>query len=96
MKRMRIKSSKLAAVMLALGLSAASIPAFAAGTQNPQLSFAKGDNGDPTTATIITGQSIAIIETVPQGYVPQGVTVTKKGDNLPIQNGFDIHPPLKI
>ena len=95
MKRMRIKSSKLAAVMLALGLSAASIPAFAAGTQNPQLSFAKGDNDDPTTATIITGQSIAIIETVPQGYVAQGVTVTKKGDNRPIQNGFDIPTPHK-
>lgn len=69
MKRMRIKSSKLAALLLLFTLPLASIPAFAANTQKPELVFVQGDNGDPTTATIITGQSIAIKETIPQGYV---------------------------
>jgi len=51
MKRMRIKSSKLAALLLLFTLPLASIPAFAANTQKPELVFVQGDNGDPTTAT---------------------------------------------
>ncbi len=93
MKRMRIKSSKLAALLLLFTLPLASIPAFAANTQKPELVFVQGDNGDPTTATIITGQSIAIKETIPQGYVAQGITVTQKGDDQPIASGFDIPTP---
>ena len=93
MKRMRIKSSKLAALLLLFALPLAGIPAFAANTQKPELVFVQGDDGGPTTATIITGQSIAIKETIPQGFVAQGITVTQRGDDQPIASGFDIPTP---
>ncbi len=75
MKRMRIKSSKLAALLLLFTLPLASIPAFAANTQKPELVFVQGDNGDPTTATIITGQSIAIKEVLSTNHCQLTLTL---------------------
>ena len=94
MKQFRMNFSKLAALLLLICIPAASLPAFAATSQNPQLSFTSGDNGDPTTATVITGQSISIREDIPQGFVAQNITVRGQQDNV-ITDGFDIPSPHK-
>lgn len=78
MKQMKIKSSKLAALVLLFALPLASISALAdtPTTQSPKLSFVQGGT-ESANATVITGRDIAIKETVPDGFEAQKISVFK-------------------
>ena len=91
MKQMRIKSSKLAALLLLFTLPLASISALAATTtsQSPKLSFVQGGT-ESTNATVITGREIAIKEIVPDGYEAQKIAVSKEDKTTVPDGAFTI------
>ena len=91
MKQMRIKSSKLAALVLLFALPLASISALADTTtsQSPQLSFVQGGT-ESTNATVITGRDIAIKEIVPDGFEAQKITVRKEDKTEVSEKAFTI------
>lgn len=94
MKHKKLKSFLLAALMLATFIPCNSLQAEAAGDK-PELSFVSGEGGDPYKAYVITGRSTGIRETVPDGYLSQGITIAKT-ESGSYTNGISIEDSLVL
>lgn len=88
MKFRKIQSFLLTAAMVCTILPLGSIQALAAATRAtpptvtiPTLSFEKGDDGDSSKASVITGRSIPFIETFPTtgSYVRKSMSIVNSG-----------------
>ncbi len=87
----------LQALLLAAAMVFTSLPAVPLGTAyaattttgKPELSFTKGDNGDNKKGTVITGSEILIKESVPKGYVNQGITI-KGTESIVYKEGITV------